>query len=436
MKYRFNFETLESGAKAMFVNLPHFRTSSIRIMVRSGAFHEEVNTPGSAHFLEHMTIAGTKDLPAMLIQEKYASDNDIYQNAFTFPDYTKYVSNGHDLDSIAFLLTQSVFKPLLSEEEFLKQKQPIISEISSDLADPYFKANIKHWSNIFGDDAVCNVAGDIRDINNLTHKDLLNFYESNYRLDNCWIVVCSGEDIETQRKKINELLIDVKNNLIDKKRSKKTKKIEFNPKGNKSSLIKIDAPEDSTTNICLFYPLNSPKNVRARVCNQILVSSLSALIQSILRTENDLVYGAHCSSDLNCDISFNNNKKQYYLRLSTDVIEENVIKVLDVIKSKIINSNIPDHWIESTIRSKKLDPDYWLQDNPYNTIENIVTCLVINGTDYIDFFEEKNMADKISVVDINNLKKSVFSESPVLTASSPSQKVLDNINDWLNKNPI
>ncbi len=433
MHHKYNFETLESGAKAMFVNLPHFRTTSIRIVVRSGAFHEESNHIGSAHFLEHMTFAGTDDLPSQIIQEKYANDNDIYQNAFTSNEFTKYVVNGYNLDSAAFLIIQSVFRSLLLEKDFELQKQPVISEISSYLSDPHYRANIAHWLAVFGNEVACNITGEISDIKKMTHKNLVNFYDKNYRPENCWIVVCSGEDVKTQRNKINSLLSAVKNKPKATETPVTTKKIEFNPDGNRYSLIKVDTPKDSTTQICIFYPLDSPKDVVDRVCSQVLVTSLSNFIQSVLRTELDLVYGANCTSDVNFDISFDKNKRQYYLLFFTEVIEDNVIKVLDAIQEKILDVDIPEHWIEAALKNKLRDPDYWLQDNPYMTIDNIVNSLMNNGINHIDFFEEKMASEKLKVSDINKLKKSVFTNSPVLTASSPSQKVLDDIKVWTDK---
>ena len=433
MHHKYNFETLESGAKAMFVNLPHFRTTSIRIVVRSGAFHEESNHKGSAHFLEHMTFAGTDDLPSQIIQEKYANDNDIYQNAFSDNEFTKYVVNGYDLDSAAFLIIQSVFRPLLLEKDFELQKQPVISEISSYLSDPHYKANIAHWLAVFGKEATCNITGEISDIKKMTHKDLVNFYDNNYRPENCWIIVCSGEDVKTQRNKINSLLSGINNKPKARETSETNKKIEFNPDGNNYSLIKVDIPKDSTTQICIYYPLDSPKDVFDRVRSQVLVTSLSNFIQSVLRTELDLVYGANCASDVNFDISFDNHKRQYFLRFFTEVIEDNVIKVLDAIKEKILDVDTPEHWVEAALKNKLLEPDYWLQDNPYMTIDNIVTSLIYNGISHIDFFEEKMASEKLKVSDINKLKKSVFNNSPVLTVSSPSQKVLDDIKVWTDK---
>ena len=78
-------------------------------------------------------------------------------------------------------------------------------------------------------------------------------------------------------------------------------------------------------------------------------------------------------------------------------------------------------------------PDYILQNNPESTANSIVDNLFYNGSDYVDFFEEKEIAKSLSVSDIQKLKKEILSIKPVITASSPSQKVLDDIKEWADK---
>ena len=431
MNYRYNFEPLESGAKAMFVNLPHFRTTSIRIVVRSGAMSENKNNAGSAHFLEHMTFAGTEDLPSETIGNRYASDHDIFQNAYTDTDRTTYVTDGYDFDSTAFLITQRVFKALLPKDEYEKVKEAVITEISGNLSDPYLNPRTKQWKTVFGQNARYKITGDIEDIENMTYENLLDFYDKNYKLENCWIVVCSSESIDSQRKKINELLSDIKNR--SNKKPSKVRDFSFNPNNNKYSLDIVDVPKSATTSITLYYPLKVPENATVRVSNNIVVRSFSSLLHSVLRTDLDLVYEDIVGIDVETNLSFDNTKKTYYFYISTEAVETNVIKVLDAIMGKIINVDIPNHWIKSAIDGTIREPDYILQNNPESTANSIVDNLFYNGSDYVDFFEEKEIAKSLSVSDIQKLKKEILSIKPVITASSPSQKVLDDIKEWADK---
>jgi len=431
MNYRYNFETLDSGAKAVFVNLPHFRTTSIRIVVRSGAMSENKNNAGSAHFLEHMTFAGTEDLPSETIGNRYASDHDIFQNAYTHTDHTTYVTDGYDFDSTAFLITQRVFKASLPKDEYEKVKEAVITEISSNLADPYLNSRIKQWKTVFGDDATGKISGEVEDIENMTYENLLDFYVKNYKLENCWIVVCSSESINSQRKKMNKLLSDVKNR--SNKKPSKFRDFSFNPNNNKYSLDIVDVPKSATTLVTLYYPLKVPENAAVRVSNNIVAKGLSNFLHSVLRTDLDLVYEDIIGIDVETNLSFDNTKKTFYFYISTEAVEANVIKVLDAIIGKIINVDIPDHWIKSAIDGTIREPDYILQNNPESTANSIVDNLFYNGSDYVDFFEEKEIAKSLSVSDIQKLKKEILSTKPVITASSPSQKVLDDIKEWADK---
>ena len=73
------------------------------------------------------------------------------------------------------MITQRVFKALLPKEEYEKQKEAVITEISSNLSDPYLNAKIKQWKTVFGEDAIGKISGEVEDIENMTYENLLDF---------------------------------------------------------------------------------------------------------------------------------------------------------------------------------------------------------------------------------------------------------------------
>jgi predicted Zn-dependent peptidase len=393
--------------------------------------NENNNNIGSAHFLEHLTFAGTKNLPTEIVGNRYASDNDIYQNAFTHLDHTTFIADGYDLNSTAFLITQRVFKALLPKDEYEKVKKAVITEISGNLSDPYLNPRVKQWKTVFGQNARYKITGDIEDIENMTYENLLDFYEKNYKLENCSIVVCSSESIDSQRKKINDLLRDVKSHSI--KNIPNGINYSFNPDNNKYSLDLVDVPKNSTTSFLLYYPVQIPINLKKRISYDIFSKSFSDFLYSVLRTDLDLVYSAYGGIDVIANLAFDSNEMTYYFYIFTEAIEKNVIKVLNAIMDKVINVDIPDHLIQSAIVNITRDSDYVLQNNPESMAKSMTNYLFNTGSDHLDFFEEKEITKSLSVSDIQKLKKEILSIKPVITASSPSQKVLDDIKEWADK---
>src|SRR5260370_18880692 len=66
-------KVLPNGLTVLTETMPHIRSVSIGIWVRTGSRHEEPEANGVSHFLEHMVFKGTKSRSAEQIARQVDS---------------------------------------------------------------------------------------------------------------------------------------------------------------------------------------------------------------------------------------------------------------------------------------------------------------------------------------------------------------------------
>ena len=59
--------TLKNGIRVVTESLPHVATVSLGAWVGVGSRYEEKSENGISHFLEHMALNGTKNLPGKMM---------------------------------------------------------------------------------------------------------------------------------------------------------------------------------------------------------------------------------------------------------------------------------------------------------------------------------------------------------------------------------
>ncbi len=82
---------LDNGLKAYLVSDPGAEESAASLTVEVGSWHDPVEYPGMAHFLEHMLFMGTAKYPDEREYWQFCLDHGGSINAFTCPDRTAYL---------------------------------------------------------------------------------------------------------------------------------------------------------------------------------------------------------------------------------------------------------------------------------------------------------------------------------------------------------
>ena len=184
--------TLQNGMKIIVREDSRSPVAVHMIWYRAGSMDEASGATGVAHALEHMMFKGTKKYGlgefSKLVARLGGRDN-----AFTGPDYTAYFQliPARQLERMMELEADRMKNLLLTQEEFEKEIKVVMEErrwrtedqpialLSEAVSASAFMAHPYRWP----------VIGWMNDLENMTLKDLKDWYERWYTPNNATMVV-------------------------------------------------------------------------------------------------------------------------------------------------------------------------------------------------------------------------------------------------------
>lgn len=425
-------EELEGGIKAAFVNLPHFRTTSARLTINSGSMHELPETAGSAHFLEHITFQGTEDLPSDVEIHQYSDEHSISHNAHTGFLGTTFEADGYKLETTLNLLAQIALSPLLDSGSLEKERKPITDEIRGYQSSPDYYAHQRHRHTIWGDLFAREITGTIPEVQTLTHEHLTEYYERNYALPNALIVVCSGRSIDEQREYTQKIL-----SKQSRRTSGQTMEINlptFNPLEATSSLAVVDLPESAQTTININFGLPNDLDEYNQYKHIRVIESLSQAVSRRLRSELAICYGAHASFYGLVNRHFDQRDNRVYAYITASLHGNDSVSALDSIVDDVVRSQSLDKFFESTIVRSRRSVDYQLQNNPQNIAPYVLGTILSCDVDAVDLERAKSFSERVTIEELKQIQQDIAESKPLVSATSPSQSVLDGIGEWATNN--
>jgi predicted Zn-dependent peptidase len=130
---------LPNGLVVITENMPHVRSVSVGVWVRSGSRGEAPGENGLAHFIEHMVFKGTERRSAEAIAREMDSVGGML-DAFTSKEQICF--NAKVLDEhlpIAFdVIADLILRPNFDSEDVTKEQQVILEEIKMDMDNPEY----------------------------------------------------------------------------------------------------------------------------------------------------------------------------------------------------------------------------------------------------------------------------------------------------------
>jgi len=130
---------LPNGLVVITETMPHVRSVSIGVWVRSGSRREAPEENGLAHFIEHMVFKGTERRSAEAIAREMDSVGGML-DAFTSKEQICF--NAKVLDEhlpIAFdVIADLILRPNFDSEDVTKEQQVILEEIKMDMDNPEY----------------------------------------------------------------------------------------------------------------------------------------------------------------------------------------------------------------------------------------------------------------------------------------------------------
>lgn len=329
--------------------------SSICISVDAGA-GVETEKCGIAHATEHMVYKGTKNRSEKKINEDL-SNTFGFNNAMTNYPYVIYYGTllKDDLKKGIELLSDIIINPSFQEEGFKEEMAVIKEELKEWDEELEQYCEDKLFFNSFNNRRIkYPIIGTEESLNNITLKDIKEFYFKYYFPGNISIVVISAVGFNEVKDVINEYF-GKWSSLYNKKEYRN----EINLKSIDYEIPKSEIFNDKRDGIktcrveivCPIDDLNEKEMKSLGIFNQYFGEGVNSILYDTLRTKNGLIY------DVIAKIANENYIKMYKITFNTG--KENVNKAIALIKECIENlkylpKHIDQESIEQLIKNFKL----------------------------------------------------------------------------------
>ena len=315
--------TLKNGVRVVCERIPHVRSVSAGIWVKTGSRNENAKNNGISHFVEHMLFKGTETRSAAQIAE--CIDNIGGQlNAFTGKECTCFYAKTLDehIGIALDVLSDMFFNSVFDKRDIALEKQVILEEISMYEDSPEELVHDLLSETVWGGSSVgYPILGTKSSLKNINRRMILEYMDERYVQPNTVISVAGN--FEEDRL---EALLDKYFGGWEPKngRDGETRQIEFRPE------ISIKEKDTEQVHICLgfegvktgdddMYPLLA--------VNNILGGGMSSRLYQKIREEKGLVYSVYSYPTAYMDtglFTIYAGMKPENLKEVTNLIEEEV----------------------------------------------------------------------------------------------------------------
>jgi predicted Zn-dependent peptidase len=188
----FERTTLPDGPRVISARLPGTRSLAVAAYVLVGSRQESRERAGLAHFMEHITFKGTRDLATTReVSESIEGVGGTF-NAATDRESTVYWARlpVREAERAFHVISEITLHPLLRSEDISRERDIIIEEIRSYRDDPDQHIYSIWDAAYFGDSPLgWEIAGDESTVQALSDTDVRDFWARGYRPSNLVIAV-------------------------------------------------------------------------------------------------------------------------------------------------------------------------------------------------------------------------------------------------------
>ena len=317
----YKIHCLKNGIRLVYEKMPHIKTVSVGIFVKSGSMYETEKEKGISHFIEHMLFKGTKNRSAKKIAEEMDFAGG-HINAYTARECTCYYTKvlSEDLRLSAEILGDMYYNSLFKEEDIELERGVIIEEINMYEDSPEDLALDSVCEYMWKDNPLGYIiSGSEESVRGISREMMLDYMSRRYTPENTVISV-AGAFQEDDMKSIFE---------------------EFFSQGKNSPSVILPKPDFVSgtwsrvkdieqAHLSIAYQgldLSSDKLYTMSVLNNILGASMSSRLFQKVREENGLCYSIYSYT-----ASF---PQAGMMGIYAGLADSSVEKALDMIDSEI-----------------------------------------------------------------------------------------------------
>jgi len=194
----FHHAVLDNGLEVIAEENDAAFSTSVGVLVKTGARHETSEIAGISHFLEHLLFKGSETLSAEDVNRRL-DEMGADANAFTSEEQTVYyVTALPEMQSGLLELFAELLRPALRIGDFETEKKVILEEINMYEDQPPFGADETSRALFFGGHPLANrVLGSVESVSALTVETIREYFETRYRPDNIVLVATGRVDFGT-----------------------------------------------------------------------------------------------------------------------------------------------------------------------------------------------------------------------------------------------
>jgi predicted Zn-dependent peptidase len=183
--------------------MPHLRSASLGVWVKSGSRSENAANSGISHFIEHLLFKGTRRRSAAKIAQEIDSVGG-QLNAFTEKEYVGFYAKVLDEHlPLAFdLLSDIVLNPIFPADEIKRERNVIFEEINMVEDSPQELILDLYTENFWKGHALgMPISGTKKSVAGISRRDVRNHFKKNYTASNTVIAVAGN----IRRKEVHKL---------------------------------------------------------------------------------------------------------------------------------------------------------------------------------------------------------------------------------------
>jgi zinc protease len=212
------FGVLENGMRyAIMRNATPVNNASLRLRIDAGSLHEDEGQRGLAHFIEHMTLNETANVPEgemIRILERHGLQFGPDTNAFTSFEQTVYMldlprTSDDTVDTALFLMREVAGEATMRTEAIDRERGVILSEERTRATPPY-RMVVNELGFLFRDDLLPErlPIGLTEVIANAPRERFVEFYEGYYRPERATLIAVGDFDVDELEEKIRARFSD------------------------------------------------------------------------------------------------------------------------------------------------------------------------------------------------------------------------------------
>lgn len=404
LKIDFKEFILDNGLKIIILKRD-CKFFNLNFGIKIGSAYEFDNERGFSHFIEHMLFRSNlkfSNYEVNKILEFLGGDYD----AFTDYGSTIFTIRGLccDLEKSIELISSMVIYPKFDDKEMYIERDIIISEIESCIADyeeySFIKLNEESFENSH---LKYDIAGTKETIKNIVSEDLRRFYDKYYVSNNSFMVVISSYD--------ESYVINLLKKYFDSWQSKELlhkKLIEESNIPKKIVTEKKDLELSTVTYLFTFNNLLQHEKIFLKIAEYKLGGGSNSILFKRVREENGLAYDIYTQLELSDEF-----KGMYIFCATNDQNVNEVIKIIDSCIEDIKNCKnyFNDYSLQLMKKLQLMSIYSTLEDNEklgLYLLEKIIYKKNIN-----DYLDDLSMIEKVSSEELMNVCKKYFNNPTI-----------------------